>query len=351
MKLIVLIVLLFGITTHSQNKKCTTKSNYISLNRSNNVKVEEINLVTIPVHFIIVHKPNEEIGQGRNLSNEQIYSQIEVLNEDFRKLNPSSANTPEEFVTVAADCMIEFCLATIDPNGNLTDGITRYVYDSNQMGENYWEDVIAPQTYWDSNYYLNIWVARLGGGNDGFAYMPSDGVPDYLDGVVVKDKYVGRGGSAQLPFDEGHLTTHEVGHWLGVDHTWDAWDDYSCSIDDGIEDTPEQYEEYYDCPSYPQYSCGTSDMFMNFMDYVDDACLTMWTEGQKELMHEVILNYRAELLNNPFSCVATSSIGDPQFTRQVIRVTDYLGRAVNNTNGLRLYIYNDGSVEKQYIFH
>ena len=347
MRFFLLAFCIFSLT-FSQTKKCTTKSNYINLDRANHTQVSEINLVTIPVHFIIVHKPNEEIGEGRNLSDEQIYSQIEVLNEDFRKLNPSSINTPEEFSSVAADCMIEFCLATVDPNGNETQGITRHVYDSNQMSENYWEDVIAPQTYWDSNYYLNIWVARLGGGNDGFAYMPSDGVPDYLDGVVVKDKYVGRGGSAQLPFNEGHLTTHEVGHWFGVDHTWDAWDDYSCSIDDGIEDTPEQYEEYYDCPSYPQYSCGTSDMFMNFMDYVDDACLTMWTEGQKELMHEVILNYRSELLNNPYGCSPINFLNHPTVSKKLIGIFDYLGRTAKPDSGLYICIYNDGTVEKKY---
>jgi len=350
MKFVLFTFLLFGLT-FSQNKKCTTKSTSISLNRSHHIKVNKINLVSIPVHFIIIHKPNEEIGEGRNLTNEQVYSQIDVLNEDFRKLNPSAGNTPEEFVLVAADCMIEFCLATIDPNGNPTTGITRYAYDSNQMGENYWEDVIAPQTYWDPNFYLNIWVARLGGGNDGFAYMPSDGVPDYLDGVVVKDKYVGRGGSAQLPFNEGHLTTHEVGHWLGVDHTWDAWDDYSCSIDDGIDDTPEQYEEYYDYPTYPQYSCGTSDMFMNFMDYVDDACLTMWTEGQKELMHEVILNYRNELLNNPYSCLNTSSIEYSNSLKKIINIFDVLGRSISQERGLNIYIYDDGTVEKKYLIH
>ena len=351
MKKVLFLFLVFGISFSQQTKKCATKSSYISLNRGNHIQAQEINLVTVPVHFIIVHKPNEAIGEGRNLSNEQIYSQIEVLNEDFRKLNPSSINTPEEFLLVAADCMIEFCLATIDPDGNSTNGITRYVYDSNQMGENYWEDVIAPETYWDSNYYLNIWVARLGGGNDGFAYMPSDGVPEYLDGVVVKDKYVGRGGSAQLPFDEGHLTTHEVGHWFGIDHTWDAWDDYSCSIDDGIADTPEQYEEYYDTPSYPQYSCGTSDMFMNFMDYVDDASLTLWTEGQKELMHEVILNYRNELLNNPYGCSELSSLKTPTISKKIIRKVDLLGRNTNKNEGINIFIYNDGTVEKYYLIY
>ena len=295
MKKIILALICLSTISFSQNtlKKCNTESSGIAFKRMNHNKVDSISLVTVPIHFIIVHKSSEEIGEGRNVSWEQIYSQIDVLNEDFRKLNPSSINTPQEFASVAADCMIEFCLATIDPDGNPSDGVTRYVYDSNQVSENYWEDVISQETYWDPTYYLNIWVARLNNNaGDGFAYMPSDGVPEYLDGVVVKDRYFGRGGSAQLPFDEGHLTTHEVGHWFGVDHTWDAWDDYSCYIDDGILDTPEQYEEYYDFPSYPQYSCGSSDMFMNFMDYVDDACLTLWTEGQKELIHEVILNYR-----------------------------------------------------------
>jgi len=319
--------------------------------RENNINVNQIELVTIPIHIIIVHKSSETIGEGRNVSWEQIYSQLDVLNEDFRKLNPSTNETPEEFADVAADCMIEFCLASVDPEGNPTDGVTRYIYDSNQVSENYWEDVIAPETFWDPNYYLNIWVMRLNNNaGDGFAYMPSDGVPPFLDGVVVKDIYFGRDGSAQWPFDEGHLTTHEVGHWFGVDHTWDAWDDYSCNIDDGIEDTPEQYEEYYDCPSYPQYSCNSSDMFMNFMDYVDDACLTLFTEGQKELMHEIILNYRTELLNNPFGCENNVNIDavKQQNLKSIIKKIDLLGRE-SLKKGLNIEIYEDGSVIKKYI--
>jgi len=348
-KLLLLLIIPFLSFGQSNLKRCGVKSSYLSQQRAKHIKVTNFNVITVPVHFIIVHKPNEDIGTGRNLSEEQIYSQIEVLNEDFRKLNPSSINTPEEFMPVAADCMIEFCLATIDPSGNPTTGITRYSYDSNQMSESYWENTIAPDTYWDSNYYLNIWTARLGGGNDGFAYMPSDGVPPYLDGVVVKDRYVGRYGSAQLPFNEGHLTTHEVGHWFGVDHTWDAWDDYSCNIDDGIDDTPEQYEEYYDTPTYPQYSCETSDMFMNFMDYVDDAALTLWTEGQKELMHEVIINYRSELLDNPYGCNNSNSIESLNNSKTLVNTIDLLGRSIYNNGGLQLHIYDDGSIEKKYL--
>ncbi len=345
------IIPIFLISQENYKKTCGVKRNLIQVATKNNTitKANLSEIITIPVHFIIVHKPNEEIGEGRNLSYEQIYSQIEVLNEDFRKLNPSFINTPDEFLPVAADCMIEFCLATIDEYGNSTNGITRYPYDSNQMSENYWEDVISQETYWDPKYFLNIWVARLGGGNDGFAYMPSDNVPLYLDGVVVKDRYVGRGGSAQWPFDEGHLTTHEVGHWLGVDHTWDSWDNYSCSIDDGIEDTPEQYEEYYDCPSYPQYSCDSSDMFMNFMDYVDDACLSLWTEGQKNLMHNIIQNDRNELLNNPYNCDNSSNISEEIKPRKIIQTIDLLGRPSTHQQGFNIKIYNDGSVKKIFI--
>ena len=135
-------------------------------NQSQNNKSSAV--IVIPVHVIIVHNPGEAIGTGANLSVERIQSQIDVLNEDFIRLNSDASNTPSEFA--AADTEIEFCLAVVDENGNATDGITRYPTNLN-MNSN--ESTIKNATRWNRNLYLNMWSAPNLGGILGWAYLPS----------------------------------------------------------------------------------------------------------------------------------------------------------------------------------
>ena len=348
MRQILYFLLLISTSILAQDqgaRNCSFVASKLSFDR--NVQIEITNVVTIPVHIIVVHKDNEQIGQGRNLTDAQIISQFSVLNQDFRRLNPDTNNTPSEFLPVAADCMIEFCLADTDPDGNPTNGITRYVYNSNNVTENYLDQTIKPATIWNPDYYLNIWTARIS--DDGYAYMPSDGVPSYMDGVVVRDTYFGFGGSAQLPFERGHMATHEIGHYLGLFHTWGPFS--GCTIGDGISDTPDQQNYYYDCPSYPQNSCGSSDMFMNYMDYVDDACLNLFTEGQKIAMHNTIQNGRPGLLQS-YGCSSVDPISITEINikenKKLIKSINVFGKEISKhtKNQILFYIYNDGSVEK-----
>ncbi len=252
------------------------------------------NVITIPVVVHIVYRTSAE-----NISNAQVQSQIDVLNEDFRRLNTDAANTPSLFQSVAADVEIQFCLATRDPSGNPTSGITRTQTTKSSFSV-YTDDVKyssqGGQDAWPTDQYLNIWVCNLGGNILGYAQFPNGG-PAATDGVVIDYRYFGRGGSAQAPFNKGRTATHEVGHWLNLRH---IWGDAQCG-DDYVNDTPIQQGPNYNCPTFPSPSCGnTSDMFMNYMDYTDDACMNLFTQGQKTRMRAVLApnGFRAGLLSS-----------------------------------------------------
>jgi|GEM_PF-1861598 len=259
-------------------------------------------IITIPVHAIIVHLPSEPIGTGRNVAMSRIQSQIDVLNADFRRMNADTSNTPSMFQGVAADCEIEFCLASVDPNGNPTDGVTRYAYSGSTVDESTMENTIQPATIWDRTQYMNMWVARLAGGDLGYASFP-DGTNPNVDGIVVLDEAFGVNSNPQ--YGLGRTATHEVGHYLNLFH---IWGDGPCGVDDGLADTPESAADYGGCPTHPQSSCGSVDMFMNYMDYVDDACMNLFTQDQKSMMVGILNTQRSYLLNAAStSCAAADT--------------------------------------------
>ena len=259
---------------------------------ANGAQKSSSTIITIPVHVILVHNPGQAIGTGTNFSVEHVQSQIDVMNEDFRRLNSDSSNTPSEFA--AGDSEIEFCLASVDPNGNPTDGITRYSTTQN-MNSN--EFSIKSATGWNRNDYLNIWSAPNLGGLLGWAYLPSTtNLPNAtLDGVVcAAGSFGGPGFATNNPYHLGRTVTHEIGHYLGLRH---IWRNNGCSSDDGFADTPLQDDEYFGCPSHPQQSCGSNDMFMNYMDYVNDNCMNAFSVQQGDYMQTILNTSRSSLLN------------------------------------------------------
>ncbi|MDQ3191989.1 MAG: GEVED domain-containing protein [Bacteroidota bacterium] len=235
----------------------------------------------IPVVVHVVYNTSSQ-----NISDTQIQSQIKILTDDFRRLNADKSNTPSTFTSVAADSEVNFCLATVAPNGSATNGITRTSTSVTSFDhtDKMKYNSSGGKDAWPTGSYLNIWVCNLGGGLLGYAQFP--GGTAATDGVVVGYNYFGNTGTATAPFNKGRTATHEVGHWLNLRH---IWGDSSCG-NDLVSDTPVHTTSNSGCPSHPKAnSCGTSaEMHMNYMDYSDDACMNMFTTGQKTRMHAVL---------------------------------------------------------------
>ena len=247
----------------------------------------EINgVITIPVVVHVVYA-----NSTQNISAAQIQTQMDVLTEDFRRLNSDADNTWPQ----AADSEIEFCLATVDPNGNATNGITQ---TSSSAGPFTDDDKVkftaqGGHDVWDAANYLNIWVCDI----DGFlGYAQFPGGPAATDGVVCDYQYFGTNGTATAPFNLGRTATHEVGHYLNLYH---IWGDGGCGQDDLVADTPLSDAANYGCAT-GHTSCGTIDMVQNYMDYSDDACMNLYTTGQKSRMRALFDTggSRVSLLNS-----------------------------------------------------
>ncbi len=234
---------------------------------------------------------------AQNISDAQINSQIEVLNKDFRKTNPDIASLPGVFAPLAADARIEFKLAEKDPANSPTNGITRTSTVSASFID---DDKVKSATTgghdaWPSDKYLNLWVCPLGGGLLGYAQFP--GGPTATDGVVINCTAFGTIGTAAAPFNLGRTATHEIGHFLNLNHIWGD-DGSACSGTDFVGDTPNQAGPNYGTPAFPHVTCSNGpngDLFMNYMDYVDDQAMFMFTAGQITRMQACLDGDRSTL--------------------------------------------------------
>ncbi len=253
---------------------------------------------TIPVVFHVVYN-----NAAQNVPLSQLQAQLNVLNRDFRRQNADTATTPSVFRVLGADTQIEFCLASVDPAGQPTTGVTRTSTTVSAFSVNSPNAVKTAaqggKDGWNRNNYLNIWVCNMGGGILGYATPP--GGPAASDGVVIL--YSSLPGGSFAPFNQGRTATHEVGHWLNLRHIWG--EQPGCADDDLVADTPLQQEENYNCPTFPLTTgigaaCPGSNtngsMFMNYMDYVDDGCMNIFTKGQRDRMVAALNTSRASIL-------------------------------------------------------
>lgn len=258
-------------------------------------------ILTIPVIVHVVWNTS-----AQNISDAQIASQIAVMNDDFRRLNGDRNNTPNDFSGVAADTDIEFCLIEtirVQTNNRRGFGTNDRVKNPSRGGS----AVVTPASA------LNVWVCNIGGGILGYAQFP--GGSSSTDGVVCDYRYFGTTGTATAPFDLGRTMTHEVGHYLNLRH---IWGDTGCGGDDFVSDTPlAGSPNYTGSPcTYPgPNTCDTGsgdlpDMFQNYMDYSDDACMNLFTTGQSNRMWAAIQASRPGLLSG--SCNGGGGPTDPE---------------------------------------
>jgi hypothetical protein len=360
------IIISLQVTAQENYKKCLTtplvekelignsdyaksRANIISENKiwiKNNSK--EKNIINIPVVVHIIHRNTyTQIGQGNNISNAQIEDALKILNEDYSKTNPEYPTPPRNtFITYWGNPDMKFCLATTDPDGNPTNGITRTSTtklsfdadtESNEM-KRVWSGGIDA---WDPSKYLNIWVCNLsnsgGGGTTlGYAYLPGlTGSDLYKDGLVIDYQYFGTIGGASSSSD-GRTATHEIGHYLGLSHTFaegGIWNGipYGCADsqgnliccdndNDNVNDTPASKDIYFGsvtsntnnntCNDLSYSNIFTNDvldMDENFMSYASTAW--MFTNDQINVMNATLNGYRSSLKNSTVSVNCDGSVG------------------------------------------
>lgn len=280
-----LLVLFCTLLCHAQSihsDKCPVKNVSTDLS-STSRQLDDHELMIIPVVVHVVYNDEQE-----NISDEQIFSQLDAINLDFRKLNEDANLTVSDFQSLAADVAIEFELADTDPQGKPTDGITRTATEHGAFANNDLHSAdLGGVDAWDTDKYLNIWVANLASGIIGYASQP-DSEEEY-DGIAIHFKNFGTKGTVEEPYHLGRTLTHEAGHWLGLNH---LWGDGGCESDDGIEDTPNQQQSSTGC-ELEQVSCGSLDMVQNFMDFSEDECMSLFTAGQAELMRNTLMTFRS----------------------------------------------------------
>lgn len=285
--------------------------NFIQLQQA----VQTRSTMDIPVVFHVVWNTDEE-----NISDEQILSQLEVLNRDFRRTNNSAGLIPSLFQSLAADMELNFCLARRSPDGASTNGILRRQTSFPFMGDriaNGRKSVCytaeGGSDAWDTGRYVNVWVARR-------QFFPAEASFPGMgaaaeDGIIISPPFVGTTGSAasNQPYHLGRTLTHELGHYFNLYHLWGPGQTGSCTQSDEVADTPLQSRSYLgECPTHPQISCGSADMFMNFMNYTDDACMAMFSNGQKNRVWAAIAAARPGLMQAAQACSPVSVVQAPQ---------------------------------------
>lgn len=228
----------------------------------------------IPVVFHIIHN-----GGSENINDSQIHDAMRILNEDFNRMNPDWDNVRPEFQDLVADIGVEFRLATKDPNGNCTSGITRTQSALTNEGSSGMKALIS----WPRNKYMQVWVAASADGAAGYTFRP--GSAQFFaseDGIVMQHLYVGAIGTGST--SRSRALTHEVGHWLNLAHTWGDSNEpavaSNCNMDDNVSDTPNTIG-WTTC-SLSGITCGSLDNVENYMDY--SYCSKMFTVGQSSRM-------------------------------------------------------------------
>lgn len=270
-------------------KKNLTKPENFNTNRTTGV-------VYIPIVFHVV------VADQSKVTDAMIYDQLVRINEDYAGINADSANG-SPFFNVRGHSTIQFCLAKRSPTSPTTNGIVRVtstVQSNLRSGDPIKYSAQGGSSAWDPQIYINIWIADLPSGFLGYGTFP--GSINSEQGVVILSGTLPGGNEA--PYNKGRTLTHELGHYFWLLHPWGS---NRCDSDfpntPGIDDTPDQADPTYGCPSGLIESGCTSPsplgkMYQNFMDYTDDGCMTMFTKGQNIRVDQAITLFRSSLLTS-----------------------------------------------------
>ena len=278
----------FDLYVKRNQTAISNAENLIKLNLLNKplTKIHDsVRIIPVVVHVI-------HLGGTENISDAQIQSQIDVLNEDFRKILGTNGDG------TGVDTKIEFCLAKRTPNGQCTNGIVR-VNSSLSNHLTYQRSMLKNLSYWDNTRYLNMYVVKTINGSGGIlGYSSFPGGPAAEDGIVIRHNYFGRIGTASTSL--GRTTTHEIGHWFGLYHTFNN----GCGTDvcfdgDYVCDTPPVAAPNFGCPTSVN-SCSNDvpdlqDLVDNYLDYSNDNCKSMFTAGQKARMQATLDTIRLDI--------------------------------------------------------
>ncbi|MBV7529486.1 M43 family zinc metalloprotease [Chitinophaga sp. sic0106] len=255
--------------------------------------------VTIPVVIHIV------LDNPASVTDAQVQSQLAALNLDYTATNTDISKVPGVWQSIIGNMNINFCLAQRTPDGEPTNGIVRVTSNRTFDITNGAPDVKYGDTggsdAWDTRKYLNIWVTRLASGYLGVAAPVGSGFQPEQEGVVIAYNAFGTIGNISPTYNKGRTVTHEIGHYFGLKHIWGD-DNGDCSDDDDITDTPLQGTSSFGCFTFPRTDRCTPAapgiMFMNYMDYSDDACMQLFTAGQVTRMRYVLENIIATLMTS-----------------------------------------------------
>lgn len=266
-------------------------SGFIRASEKANSTLDDIMYIPVIVH--VVYATEDE-----NISLEQINSQLNVLNEDYRSRNTDLIDIDSDFIDSYGDAKIEFVLADkisqlqVDAVIRRSTSITVFkdsdLFNSDMGGS----DPIMDEAI------LNVWVANLAEGLLGFYDQK---------GVAIDFRSFGTVGTAQTPYHLGRTLTHEIGHFLSLKH---LWGNGGCDSDDGIDDTPNQADALSGCS--PSNSCGSQDMTQNFMNTSTDECLLFFTEGQIAAMRYYLETNLPSMIHSANDVILSNAVIDDQ---------------------------------------
>jgi len=307
-------ILSLPILLLSQKQRCASPYNIVDGVLAKERAYTRTNKTIQLVFHILYHSEDE------NISNEEIMEQIDLVNKDFNAINNDIASVPDVFQELIGNPNLSFILANEDEKGLPFSGIFRQFTPIENIASQFSEDgkeIIKYKVLGGSNAffpasYVNIWIGRTTDIFGVTAPLDKAGSPD--DGIIITPEAFGVIADPDSPTSLGRTLTHELGHYFGLNHLWGLQN--GCGNDDGIEDTPIQERPYVGCPEFPQLSCGSFDMHMNFMDFSNDECLLFFTKGQVEIMRQTLEDIRSGTIVSTSELVQTNP--DVEFTIKVV---------------------------------